>query len=88
MLAGDEAAEAMARITGVFDDAKRVLGNLSEARLAGMQRGIGIFELAMTQVEAKAKLSQDRSAEDRARIAEALRQCGDLTLAGWMEMVV
>jgi transcriptional regulator len=41
--------------------------------LNGQLRGIVGIELAITSVEAKHKLSQNRSAEDQAAVAEALR---------------
>jgi transcriptional regulator len=45
--------------------------------LAGMQRGIVAFEIPISRLEGKAKLSQNRGAEDRARVEAALAATGD-----------
>ena len=39
----------------------------------GMVRGIVAFEIPIDRLEGKAKLSQNRSADDRARVQAALR---------------
>jgi transcriptional regulator len=43
----------------------------------GMQRGIVAFEIPIERLEGKAKLSQNRSAEDQARTREALAAADD-----------
>ena len=45
---------------------------LPEAYEAGMLRGIVAFEIAVTRIEGKAKLSQNRNAADHARVIAAL----------------
>jgi transcriptional regulator len=45
--------------------------------LAGMQRGIVAFEIAIERLEGKAKLSQNRDAVDQARTREALAAADD-----------
>lgn len=47
---------------------------LTGARLAAMLDAIVAFRIPVTRVEAKFKMSQNRSAIDRARVAEALRE--------------
>jgi transcriptional regulator len=42
-----------------------------------MQRGIVAFEIPIRRLEGKAKLSQNRGAEDRARVEAALAVAGD-----------
>jgi transcriptional regulator len=45
--------------------------------VAGMQRGIGAFEILIARLECKAKLSQNRDAVDRGRTREALAASDD-----------
>lgn len=53
--------------------------------VARMLRGIYAFELPVARLEAKAKLSQNRSPEDRARVAAALeREGAGQATAAWM----
>ncbi len=54
---------------------------------AKMLRGIAAFELEITRLQGKAKLSQNRSPADRARVIAALEASdtpGDVALARWM----
>jgi transcriptional regulator len=53
------------------------LGKLPEEYLGGMMRGIVAFEIPITRLEGKAKLSQNRSAGDQARVRDALAASGD-----------
>jgi transcriptional regulator len=53
------------------------LAALSEEYVAGMMRGIVAFELPIARLEGKAKLSQNRSATDQARVRDALAGSGD-----------
>jgi len=50
---------------------------LPERYREGMLRGIVGFELRVTRLEGKAKLSQNKTAEERRRIAEALASSED-----------
>jgi transcriptional regulator len=52
------------------------------AYMAGMLRGIVGFEIRVTRLEGKFKLSQNRPAADRPRIIEALDTAGDPNAAG------
>ncbi len=57
-----------------------------EAFLTRMQRGIVAFEIPVARFEAKAKLSQNKDAEVRRSVADALRgEDGGAALAEWME---
>jgi transcriptional regulator len=51
----------------------------------GMKSGIVAFTIAVERVDAKFKLSQNRAAEDRARVLQAMRAGGDKeqALARW-----
>lgn len=63
---------------------------LSGARRAAMLEAIVAFRLPMARVEAKLKLSQNRSADDRARVTEALARAEDpeaRATAAWMRVV-
>lgn len=50
----------------------------------GMLRGVVSFAIPIMRIEGKAKLSQNRSAEDRTRVIAALRDRGDAALADAM----
>jgi transcriptional regulator len=56
-----------------------------EAYITGQLRGIVGIEVAVLRVEAKAKLSQNRSAADRRGVVEGLRADGALTMADAMD---
>lgn len=63
------------------------LAELPETFLGGMRRGIVGIEIDVTRIETKLKLSQNRSAEDRRRVVEALEGSGrpdDAALAAAM----
>lgn len=49
------------------------LSKLSDSYLKGMRQGIVAYEMVIDQVEAKFKLGQDRSPEDRAGILKGLK---------------
>jgi len=49
------------------------LSKLSDSYLKGMRQGIVAYEMVIEQVEAKFKLGQDRSADDRAGILKGLK---------------
>jgi transcriptional regulator len=55
---------------------------LSDRYREGMLNGIVGFEMPVTRLEGKYKLSQNRSEADQARVAEALLQSADPTVAG------
>jgi len=62
-----------------------------EKFMARMQRGIVAFEIPVTRLEAKAKLSQNKPMEIRRRVVDDLRAGGDANataLARWMEELV
>jgi transcriptional regulator len=50
---------------------------LPEDYLTGMLRGIVAFEMPIERLEGKAKLSQNRSEDDRARVRTALADSGE-----------
>jgi len=51
--------------------------DLPEAYLTGMMKGIIGLDIAVTRLEGKYKLSQNRPAADRPRIVAALEARGD-----------
>lgn len=51
--------------------------SLPEGYLAGMLKGIVAFEIPIDRLEGKAKLGQNRTAADRARVRAALEAAGD-----------
>ena len=68
------------RLTERYEDHREHPWRVSDAPPAyidGQLRGIVGMELTVTQVEAKEKLSQNRSRTDRDQVIEALREGGD-----------
>ncbi|MDC0710224.1 FMN-binding negative transcriptional regulator [Stigmatella sp. ncwal1] len=64
------------------------LGEVPEASLQAMTKGIVGIEIELTRLQGTRKLSQNRSAEDQQRVLQALRERGspdDLALAALME---
>lgn len=53
------------------------MGGLKSDYLAGMMRAIVAFEIPISRLEGKAKLSQNRDATDQARVVAALEQSSD-----------
>jgi transcriptional regulator len=87
-----EDAEALAgivdRLTEVFDRSGYGPKSVSPEYKAGMLRGIVGFELQITRVQGKYKLSQNRSLEDRRSVVHHLEQSPhgvEQALAGLMQ---
>lgn len=88
-LTGDALRDLLAETARRFEGAEPAwsLGALSEEALAGMLPHIVGLSLVVEAAEGKFKVSQNRSPDDRARVAAALTARGrpdDLALAGWM----
>jgi transcriptional regulator len=68
----------LARLVATYETAGSgwSMASLPEGYLDGMMRGIVAFEMPIAYIDAKAKMSQNRSSEDRRRIAAALRERG------------
>jgi transcriptional regulator len=84
----DEAATRayLGRLAQHFDTSYR-FESLPEDYAAKMVKAIVAFEIPITRLQGKAKLSQNRSPEDVARVATALEASaapGDRELARWM----
>ncbi len=84
----DETAtrEYLARLAAHFDATYR-FESLPEDYAAKMVKAIVAFEIPITRLQGKAKLSQNRSPVDVARVATALEASpapGDRELARWM----
>jgi transcriptional regulator len=70
----------LGRLVRAFEDGRSTpwrMDSLSDAYLEGMMRGIVAFEIPIDRLEGKAKLSQNRSAADRARVCAGLAAEGD-----------
>jgi len=71
----------LADLVAVYEGAGRPAAwsfeSLPADYLEGMQRGIVAFEIPIAKLEGKAKLSQNRNAEDQARTREALAATDD-----------
>ncbi len=76
-----EAMDAMA----AMDPHRFRVGQLEDGYRARMFAGVRAFTLVPTKVEAQWKMSQNRSAEDRRRVAAALRAGGEDGTAALIE---
>lgn len=83
----EDEARLLAIVTGLTErrEAGRAepwaVADAPEAYVRGMLRGIVGFELAIERLEGKRKMSQNRSAEDRAGVAEGLAREGRTEVA-------
>jgi transcriptional regulator len=59
--------------------------DLPEDYMDRMMRGVVGFEIAITRLEGKLKMSQNRSADDRRRVVDALERHGDHATAAMVE---
>ena len=70
-----EVCALLDRLTAVHEAAQPApwsMGRLDAPMVAGLLKGIVAFEIALDRVEGKAKLSQNKSAEQRAGVVTAL----------------
>lgn len=81
----DDAAtrDYLARLVSQFDGVWQ-FGSLPADYLIKMIRGIVTFEIEITRLQGKAKLSQNRSAGDVEGVIDALDAHGETVLAQWM----
>lgn len=80
--------ERMVEIHEAGSPAPWALDGEDERYLARMQRGVVAFEIPIERLQAKAKLSQNKSADDRRAVAAALRAGSDplaAEVAAWMD---
>ncbi len=68
----------------VAPDAPWTRAKMDDARFVAMRRAIIGFELSVTAVRGTRKLSQNKSAADRARVIEGLERGGNAALADAM----
>ncbi len=83
----DAIEEVLVRLTQKAEaEAKHpwTMDSVDQKFLAGMRRGIATFEVPITRLEGKWKLSQNRKAEDRKGVIETLRSRGEIDLAELM----
>jgi len=79
----EEPGEVLAlldRLVRTFEDGRPApwrMDSLADTYLAGMMRGIVAFEIPISRLEGKAKLSQNRPAGDQARVRAALAAEGN-----------
>jgi transcriptional regulator len=70
----------VARLADTYEEGRPVpwrLADQPEPYIRGMLRGIGGFGIAVTRLEGKFKLSQNRDAVDRGRVIAGLEAAGD-----------
>jgi transcriptional regulator len=78
------------RLTGLHEDGREhpwAVDDAPERFIAGQLRAIVGVELVITRIEAKEKLSQNRSAEDAAGVVQGLRAGGQEASAAAVERV-
>ena len=78
--AADRVRALLARLVGTYEAARSApwrFESLAADYVDGMLRGIVAFELPIERLEGKAKLSQNRGAEDRAGAIQGLEATGD-----------
>ncbi|MDX1540882.1 MAG: FMN-binding negative transcriptional regulator [Geminicoccaceae bacterium] len=83
------AADILRRLTAEFEGESWRFDDQPERFLATMIKGLVAFRLRITQVEASFKLSQNRSAADRAGVIEGLRDRdlpGDAAISDLIEV--
>jgi transcriptional regulator len=71
----DRVRAVLERLVRTFEDGRPTpwsMDGLTDKYLDGMMRGIVAFEIPIDRLEGKAKLSQNRPAEDQARVRAAL----------------
>ncbi len=69
-----EARDVLDRMTAEYEDGAWTLAGQGEDYAGRQMRGIVAFEIPVARMEGKFKLSQNRSAEDRAGVIAALRE--------------
>ena len=70
-----EVRALLERLVRTFEDGRSTpwrMDSLADTYLSGMMRGIVAFEIPITRLEGKAKLSQNRPAGDQARVRAGL----------------
>jgi transcriptional regulator len=80
----------LARLADTFEGvgaARWSMADQPEAFIDGMLRGLVSFRIPIARIEGKAKMSQNRSVEDRLRVMAALRANGQTDLADAVERV-
>lgn len=70
----DGTAAVLRRLTTAFEGERWRFDDQPERFLAGMMKGVVAFRIRVLEVQASFKLSQNRSAADRAGVVEGLRR--------------
>jgi len=78
LLEDGKARELLQRLVSVYEaaDSDWSIAALPEGYMSGMLRGIVAFEIPLSRLEAKSKLSQNRGTEDRKRVIARLEALG------------
>ncbi|MHA6287376.1 FMN-binding negative transcriptional regulator [Maricaulis sp. CAU 1757] len=83
-LAGTEAERSLSAQIADFEEEWRIT-DIPEPRRTRLEAAIQCFELEITRMEGKAKLSQNKSLSERARLIEALQARGEHAIAYFMD---
>ncbi len=73
----DTVLDMLARLIGTHDAAFAEPWRMDDAYAAKLLRGIVAFEISITRLEGKFKLSQNRSGQDQQQVIETLRASTD-----------
>jgi len=78
VIEGPVVRDILARLVATYEakDSDWSMAALPEGYMTGMERGIVAFEILVTRLEAKTKLSQNRGMEDRKRVIARLQALG------------
>jgi len=78
VIEGPVVRDILARLVATYEakDSDWSMAALPEGYMTGMERGIVAFEIPVTRLEAKTKLSQNRGMEDRKRVIARLQALG------------
>lgn len=79
-LEGENAERSLSSQIADFESVWRIT-DIEVGKRARLEAAIQAFELEITSLKGKAKLSQNKSAEDRRRLADALMERGENALA-------
>lgn len=83
-LEGEEAERSLSSQIADFEEKWRIT-DIPEARRARLESAIQCFEFEIVRLQGKAKLSQNKSLEERARLIAALQERGEHAIAYFMD---
>jgi transcriptional regulator len=83
-----EAAPHLARLVAKYESHGWSMNDLKPSLRDTMPKGVAAFRIAITRLEGKAKLSQNKTVAERVRVMEQFRASGESALADAMKQYV